>query len=61
MVLQEAIRLREETTLTNDVDTRSLEPFLESKIGFNESSAMEELRGYEERKKVQMEELEVEN
>lgn len=58
MVLQEAIRQREETTLTNDIETRSSYS-CSYQIDFNESNSMNQLKKYEEERKVELEELEV--
>lgn len=48
MLLQEAIRQREEASLSNEVDTRT----------FNDSDGMNELRNCEEKEKGELEELE---
>ena len=58
MVLQEAIRQREESTLTNDIDIRSrcTHSF---KLDFNESEAMSNLKQFEEDKRMDLEDLEV--
>lgn len=58
MVLQEAIRQREETTLTNDIETRSSYS-CSYQIDFNESESMNQLKKHEEERKVELEELEV--
>lgn len=58
MVLQEAIRQREETTLTNDIETRSSYS-CSYQIDFNESENMNQLKKHEEERKVELEELEV--
>lgn len=60
MVLQEAIRQREETTLTNDIETRS-DYSCSYWIDFNESDSMNQLKKFEEERKVELEELEVNN
>ena len=58
MVLQEAIRQREESALTNDIDIRSrcTHSF---KLDFNESEAMSNLKQFEEDKRMDLEDLEV--
>lgn len=58
MVLQEAIRQREEITLTNDIETRSDYSSLYP-IDFNESDSMNQLKKFEEERKVELDELEV--
>lgn len=58
MVLQEAIRQREETTLTNDIEIRSSYS-CSYQIDFNESESMNQMKIFEEERKVELEELEV--
>lgn len=58
-MLQEAIRQREESSLTNEVEIRSETREWQSSQDFNESDAMTTLREYEKKKKDSMDELEV--
>lgn len=58
-MLQEAIRQREEVSLTNEVEIRSETREWQSSQDFNESDAMTTLRDYEKKKKDSMDELEV--
>lgn len=58
-MLQEAIRQREEVSLTNEVEIRSETREWQSSQDFNESDAMTTLREYEKKKKDSMDELEV--
>ncbi len=58
-MLQEAIRQREESSLTNEVEIRSETREWQSSPDFNESDAMTTLREYEKKKKDSMDELEV--
>ena len=59
VMLQEAIRQREESSLTNEVEIRSETREWQSSPDFNESDAMTTLREYEKKKKDSMDELEV--
>ena len=58
-MLQEAIRQREESSLTTEVEIRSETREWQSSQDFNESDAMTTLREYEKKKKDSMDELEV--
>lgn len=59
MVLQEAIRQREEASMNNNIDSRSIKNSSFVTLAFNESKDMGLLKGFEEDRKKEVNELEV--